>query len=300
MDQPETDDEPAQEGPGSPSAVSVSQDDLEPPADPIPRAFSPWSDLSSTTDDSDDMHPTETVDVTLPELDTARGEVDQIIDHLARLGVAIRKSGASTRSQKADRLFREEDHWELFRHLTVVVLGRGTMNGSQDQAISPAFLSPIQKRLIRANLRRRNRFLYAQRHARKLALSALVASSYQVAPPIFDSPAFPEGPKVQELALPEISVPEETPEIDDPVVPTPVHYTAPFSATSASAVVTAIEEVASRVPWKSQLAQTTITSTAAKVVYPRPPPLRDGVRQFKCPCCCQTLPDLYHERSHWK
>lgn len=267
----------------------------------IPRSFSPWSDTSSTRSDSDDAHPIEQAGDSLPELDALQSEVEQIIDHLARLGVAIRKSGANTRSQKADRLFREEDHSDLFRHLAVVVLGRGSINGRQDGETNPALLSPIQQRLIRANLRRRNRFLYAQRHARKLALSEAMSSAYQSSPPVFDVPAFVGEFRVPEIAVAQdISITEETLEIDAPAIPLRMNYPTPFTATSASAVGTTIQGVPSQMTPPSQLAKTTITSTAAKILYPRPPQLRGGMKYFKCPCCCQTLPALYHERTHWK
>lgn len=258
--------------------------------------------MSSTDSDSDHESPARLVESHLSQLEQAQSEVEQVVDHLARLGVAIRKSGSNARSQKADRLFKQEDHSDLFRYLTVVVLGRGSPEGREHYQVNPGLLSPVQERLIRANLRRRNRFLYAQRHAMKLAFATAVPTVEQ-----FQMPGFVDGPlPVQEDEVaPEPSAtvipePEETPELENTPVITSSRQPMPFTATSASAVGTAIQEVPRFMPAPSQLARTNITSTAAKVAYPRPPQVREGLRYFKCPCCCQTLSSLYQQSTHWK
>ncbi|KAL7918134.1 nucleoside phosphorylase domain-containing protein [Trichoderma austrokoningii] len=53
-------------------------------------------------------------------------------------------------------------------------------------------------------------------------------------------------------------------------------------------------------PALSQVAKTNVTSISAKVDYPRPPRLKEGLRYFQCPCCCQMLPSMFREGTKWK
>ncbi|KAF4954705.1 hypothetical protein FSARC_12035 [Fusarium sarcochroum] len=177
---------------------SDDPNELSAPPNPIPRSFSPWSDLSTTTSESSDGldYSVTRVDA----LDAAKHEVEQVIDHLTRLGFAIRKSGITSRSQKADRLFEFEDHHDLFRYLTVLILGRGSEEGREHYNVDPKTLSPIQERLAVANLRRRHRFLYAQKHAQKLASVTVTSNTEsQFDIPIFDNPVLIEENASQEL-----------------------------------------------------------------------------------------------------
>ncbi|KAK2053266.1 hypothetical protein LY76DRAFT_524943, partial [Colletotrichum caudatum] len=189
-------------------------------AEDIPRGFSPWSDDSSSSRPGSDGR-------SMPEeispLAETKAEVEQIINHLTRVALAIRKSGTTSRLHKADRSFDPSNHGQLRRHLELVLLARGRRDGRKDYHIDSEALTDIQERLILVNLRRRNRYAYAQKHAKKLA----------------------------------------------------------------------------RTPTPSRVAKTNITTTAAKVLYPRPPRSK-VIRYFQCPCCCQTLPDLYREKTLWK
>ncbi|QYS99348.1 Peptidase_S8 domain-containing protein [Trichoderma simmonsii] len=129
-----------------------------------PRGFSPWSTPSPT--DSESETGSDDPLVNTSPLQSSKEEVEHILKQLSRLDVVILKSdsaGSASRNQKADRLFKREDHEDLYKHLTVVVLGRGGQDGPQSYDIDPALLTPIQERLILSNLRRRNRFQYAQR-----------------------------------------------------------------------------------------------------------------------------------------
>ncbi|KAK1255027.1 hypothetical protein MKX08_009022 [Trichoderma sp. CBMAI-0020] len=151
-------------------------------SDPIPRPFSPWSESSSTDSESEEelnLH------VPLPNtsaLQSARAEVEHMIDYLSRLAVAVRKSGTISRYQKADQLFKEEDYQDLFQHLVLVVLSQGSEEGREQYDVDPKSLNAIQKRLIMSNLQRRNRFQYAQRHAQKLAFDTLNLRNHFEAP----------------------------------------------------------------------------------------------------------------------
>ncbi|KAK2022716.1 hypothetical protein LX32DRAFT_602292, partial [Colletotrichum zoysiae] len=194
----------------------------------IPRGFSPWSDDSSSRPGSDSRSMPEDIS----PLAEAKAEVEQIINHLTRVALAIRKSGTTSRLHKADRLFDPGNHGKFRRHLELIVLARGRRDGSKDYHIDSEALTDIQERLILANLRRRNRYTYAQKHVKKLAVDSTSSNNKGGTPA----------------------------EID--------------------------------------LAKTNITTTAAKIAYPKPPRSK-VVRYFQCPCCSQTLPDLYREKTLW-
>ncbi|MBE3047054.1 hypothetical protein IMZ48_31920, partial [Candidatus Bathyarchaeota archaeon] len=133
--------------------------------------------------------------------DEAIINVDSSIRNLAMIGVAIRRTGKASRSRRADRLFDRAEHQELRRHLECIVLLRPSETQPQledldaskvneliasnapqlNELVVPMLerlvecrmsqlgaskLSVVQNRLIEANLRRRHRFLLAQRRSR--------------------------------------------------------------------------------------------------------------------------------------
>ncbi|KAJ5927878.1 hypothetical protein N7466_006834 [Penicillium verhagenii] len=100
-------------------------------------------------------------------------DVETNLNQLARLTAAIRKAGNRSRLQKADSTFdpNSANIRSLRQHLELLLLAHPDEFGSSNssaQELDPALLTTIQLRLIDANLRRRNRFLYAQKHAQKL------------------------------------------------------------------------------------------------------------------------------------
>lgn len=224
-------------------------------------------------------------------------EVEGIISYLTRLTLAIRKSGDRSRMKKADSHFQPADHSELRQHLCLVLLAKGSESGFEEVSFNSDALNSVQERLITANLKRRNRFIYAQRHSQKLGFESL-ASPEAVVTDI----------QTEVVLIPEI--PEHAPQGHDfkasvldraesPMQVQPANLPPEFTATSASAVLQPIETPPNK-PAPSQVAKTNITSTTAKVIYPRPPPRREGRHFFKCPCCCQTLPDMFRATTVWK
>ncbi|KAF7543166.1 hypothetical protein G7Z17_g10964 [Cylindrodendrum hubeiense] len=201
-------------------------------AQDIPRSFSPWSDDSSSNPDpesgpgSDNDQVQERKNVTF--LSGVKTEVEQIIDRLTRVAIAIRKSGTSSRIHKADNIFNPQRHQKLRDHLNIVVLAKGSEEGRTEYAVDAQFLTPVQERLIIANLRRRNRHkVKGKRQDKRL-----------------------ESKTLKDIA--------------------------------------------------QTVAKTNITTTTAKIVYPRPPRAKEGLRFFQCPCCAQTLPDIYRQNTLWK
>ncbi|KAF6795403.1 DUF2457 domain-containing protein [Colletotrichum sojae] len=232
----------------------------------------------------------------LSQLLQVKEDVEQTINHLSRLALAIRKSGNGSRLHKADTLFNPEQHQTLQKHLEVIILARGTEWGRESYSIDTSSLDPIQERLIRANLRRRNRYVYAQRHAKKLAVDAdyrerlLVDNSLRMLLEWRPTPNESSAKDTDTIAR------MDEPRKDNSQLPA---STTVLTATSASKVAQAIEFVPQRASTPSRIAKTNITTTAAKVLYPRPPKQNGSLRYFKCPCCAQALPERYREKLEW-
>ncbi|ETS74203.1 hypothetical protein PFICI_14069 [Pestalotiopsis fici W106-1] len=205
------------------------------PPELIPRSFSPWSDMSST-DSWPEETPAGALDLSSSSCATVQYEVEQVLDSLTRIAVVIRKSGANFRNQKADRLFDPKAHQKLRSHLEILVLARGSKTGRDRWDVDARDLTPIQERLMISNLRRRNRFVYAQRHAQKLGIDAEKAHSNP-------EPSRDDSPMTVDKITPQtqITVPE-SPALPLGLDNTPGASSAIMSATTASAVDSQIEE----------------------------------------------------------
>lgn len=234
--------------------------------------------------------------------------IEAILDQLARLAVAIRKPGTSSRLQKADRTFNPEHHEGLQNYLVLILLAKPSdfedrrrklleINAEEKPVyfdVDITQLSMIQKRLINANLRRRNRFIYAQRHASKLA-PIQVSFAPEVVP---DREVVNQSDQEPKIGPPESGAQR------------PSHQKKSFSAgrewlkppldatgmtdTTASAIDAPVMVNAST----PSTVVSQMSSTGSKLTYPSPPKLK-GLNSFKCPCCCQTLPATFSERPQW-
>ncbi|GLA14302.1 hypothetical protein AnigIFM62618_000678 [Aspergillus niger] len=228
-------------------------------------------------------------------LDQAMQDVKSIIGQLSRITTSIRKAGTNARIQKANASY-DPDHPQvkaLRIHLQLLLLSRPTNNGTLRVLISShgvvltspvdetivtdsRSLTVIQQRLIEANLKRRNRFLYAQRHAIKLSDEDPTVSTSIQTPQKAPLPpgANPFARSTEEPELPKVYSTTTATDVQDPIqLPT---------RSSAQPTTTVISEISSR------------------VTYPKPPPLRSDQNIFQCPCCCQTLPASVGRGSQWK
>lgn len=234
---------------------------------------------------------------------------EAILDQLVRLAVAIRRSGTSSRLQKADLSFDPERHEDLRKYLTLIVLAKpsdiedkrheiweiNAKDKSVNFDVDIAQLSTAQQHLINANLRRRNRFIYAQRHAKKLAPIQLSPSPEPVSKlevvtqpnrglniVMAESRARPPSPEAKPIsALSALAM---------------IHSDATrMTDTTASAIGTSfVFDISAPSTVLSQ-----VSSTGSKIRYPNPPQLKE-LNSFKCPCCCLTLPASFSERHRWK
>lgn len=232
-----------------------------------PRSFSPWSDASET----DDQINRGVIVPNNPLLEKKKN-IETILDQLARISLAIRRSGTHSRLQKADHRLDPNDHQMLREHLIVMLLRRpGHITD----------LTEVQKRLIDANIKRRNRFIYAQSHAEKLGLARdrpqadHTVSQSTVAGIVEDSPmgeSTKGAPTVSDMGTTTTATAFDTP--------------GPLKIDITS--------------FRAPVATTVMSSTAISLKYPRPPKMKKDAKLFKCPCCCQVLPEELAEDDRWK
>ncbi|KAJ4024603.1 WD repeat-containing protein 88 [Fusarium irregulare] len=245
-----------------------------------PRSLSPWSDDTESDPDLEAG-----LEDSSSPLGKAKETVNSILDLLVRIAITIRRSGTQSRLRKADRKFKIEDHEDLQRHLVVVMLSQGPFSSDytfSTERTDASKITPIQWRLINCNLKRRNRFLYAQKHSDALDTpsSSTVPSSETPKPEIQDLPARPLG-----------STPVQKPSTKSVAM-----------ATSASGItdLPAVLPALPKGPVSSHATRTNLSTTVIKLPYPHPPKVDEDAMVFSCPCCCQTLPVAMLEMSRWK
>jgi hypothetical protein len=246
--------------------------------------LSPWSDDSA----SDSQLASEFERLSSSNsLQKNMQDVEMILDQLARVAVAVRRSGRRSRLQKADQRFKPAEHEDLQKHLTTILLARPEFSEEQ---IHASKLSEVQQRLIHCNLKRRNRFLYAQQHSKWLNTDAAGRLSQEQA--IETRPAVGgESTKEKQKSLPLTTKPssEAAAALINPTVRT---------GTSASAVSDSL--ALPRALLLAPATSTIMSSTVINLKYPRPPKIEKGALVFTCPCCCQVLPAAFSEGNRWK
>lgn len=250
------------------------------------RSPSPWSDQSSLKSTFDDNGQEEN-----GRLAEAMIGVESTMDQLNNLGFAIRRAGTSLRLHKADSRFDHSDHSDLETFLKFWVLVT-TKSGSPVAEGDSETLNAIQTRLIEANLVRRNRFLYAQRHSRRLLKSRQTLR-------LDSSPAVSGASINESLPLYENEQPESLSRRS--ALPTAGELPdATHGPLADNSTATGLESATEILKEKAQGRDSQITSTALRVRYPNPPKIRPGARVFKCPCCCHTLDLGFSLGGRWR
>jgi hypothetical protein len=235
--------------------------------------------------------------------------VKSILAQLARISTAIRRSGANYRYEKADASLQEDRFQDFKRHLTMVILMGCTETRTEGpeppepadhvalvaKVTNPNRLTAVQERLIRANIVRRNRIIYATRLMTKTV----------------------ERPKLQQaLVLPVTLLPDTTTEnaFQESEVPTTAVVDKPVVSSQAPSIIApsvnlTATEIGSQFVWEhlaepkekaSPSIMTKITRTGAAQDYPSCPKLiSDEILQ--CPYCADMLPTSYSKNtSRWK
>lgn len=223
---------------------------------------------------------------------------EALLDQLANLAVVIRQAGTSSRLQKADRSFNPAKHGNLGILLKVHLQARPERptsiinEGPKDESpakdrnlnidaehfnVVPVALDRIQDHFVCANLRRRNRFIYAQRHARNLAT-------------VIPEPAKHDGQFEKVVRGSSNAVNAEQ------VIQQHVEETAPIQGqvksnneasealmSKASTFGPADETKSPRISTHLQQAMTQASHTALKITIPRPPKIRRGLKKLQVP-----------------
>lgn len=233
---------------------------------------------------------------------------EAILDQLARLAVAIRKSGTSSRLQNADRTLNPEHHEDLQNHLVLILLAKPSDFEDRRRKLlefnaeeKPMYfdvditqLGMVQQRLVDANLRRRNRFIYAQRHASRLA-PIQVSFTPEVVP---DREVVNQSDQEPKIGSPEIGA--QRPSYETKSVSAGREWLKPL-LDATGMTETTVSPIGTLVMVNASTPSTVMSqgsSTGSKIAYPSPPKLK-GLDSFKCPCCCQTLPATLSERHQW-
>ncbi|KAM0524671.1 hypothetical protein ACHAPE_000770 [Trichoderma viride] len=264
------------------------------------KSSSDTSTDSDVGDELDDLHS----EVTLKEV---MKDIDDILDQLILLGFAIRKSGTVTRLRKADSSFKLGENEDLKEHLEFILLNgvaRKQKNGKDNVGITTRErvqeVTPEQRHLILANLRRRHRFRYARRHQQKL-------DQLTPYPPVAKTKPFVHTPEEHQKMTPGLnrspasndgkSPPTEDFPRTQPSTAPPQSLQAPeMSATTLSVTEGDVLQIAVPTP----AAASRVSVSVATMHYPSPPPISQKMRGFKCPCCYQTLPEMYKNWSRWR
>lgn len=219
-----------------------------------------------------------------------------ILSQLQRISLAIRKSGNKYRFEKADAALDERRFEEFRKHLTTVILiafedteaKEFTTVQKMQRASDYGRLTPIQRRMVRANILRRNRIEFVTRSPTRKSRPTSVVRR----------PAVDAG-------KPTAVEPANVDTDPGPSQPTPPRESTRSAAHST--VVTATD-VGSMLDIKHILTRRT-SSTATKMTrigssqaYPGcPNPGSDGA--VLCPYCNDVLPLEYSRSKHndsWK
>ena len=255
--------------------------------------MSPWSQPSDLSDEDDVAALELSAYINLP---ASCQSVDSILDQLTRISVAIKKSGNRFRHERADSYLNLREHRDFVKHLGFVLLWSpleeqlashvtsmiscGNCNNSTLIAIrywlvDPTRMTPVQVRLVRANVKRRNRFIRARASPRSLP----------------GSEDFSERLQLSHYA-------SESSDANDNPIRVPDPQTAP-STVGKQNTATDIGSnfVMPQLPAKSTVSR--VSRTGATLDYPSRPQIEQGRHTFECPFCRQVLPEQYAKEG-WR
>lgn len=230
-----------------------------------------------------------------------------ILDQLSRASTAIRRSGIKYRHEKADKALDENDFTDFKAYLTITILTAtvksrkdesAVYNTLVDQVTDQNRLDLVQRRLIHANIIRRNRIIFATRDIKR----ANHITEYDMHPRV-DIPRiiknWPTNDPVPESAVapavpisrPTVLLPKGTSVLD-----------APSTVQSATEIGSGLHLQALMEPPKSASpsVMTKITETGATRDYPSCPKSTIG-KQLQCPFCADILSmDYSTNKSRWR
>jgi hypothetical protein len=226
-------------------------------------------------------------------IDEALCNVDSALENLGLLAMAIRQTGKRSRLEKADSKYRPDEHSGLRDHLECMLrLRRGPAGHTA------GCLDCRQHRLVEGNLRRRNRFLQAQKHSQDLKSGKSARAT--AAPRQFQAASTSKTTEdVQTSQSQTLDLSRTTPSevLAQNELPAPTESGNSASVPEGNVKFTFKET--GRRSLGSDLPRTVITRITASTSYPYIK-VPDGQKYFQCPCCYQTLSKDYSVDSLWR
>ncbi|EEU40993.1 uncharacterized protein NECHADRAFT_99311 [Fusarium vanettenii 77-13-4] len=285
---------------------------------------SSWSEFSDEVNQSKDKDEADTPNT---EDSDPRFYIETNVKLLAKISIAIRRSGAKLRYLKADAYLKDhsddDEYTQLRNHLFFLILvgpyeqklfgelRRRTTNEHLPKAVEivirswivdPSRATSNQQRLVETNITRRNRIAYARRFISKGSVptkSKDAAASTIVPSPFPDAVLRP----AKEPSTFGADAQEPFP-IADPIQALPIP---PEPAKSPTAKTLTATELGSQfvlpviVPFEpkkgAMSVATKITQTGIKQDYPACPGKKGS---FQCPYCVQVLSEDYTVKSRWR
>lgn len=265
---------------------STSEDDDE----------SLFSEFSSDETDTDVINGASEANDLPPE---QMFNIKLILGQLVRISTAIRRSGAKFRYRKADESLKEDDFMDFKTHLTAVILMGAIKTGSEQRhninelhrlVTDSRQLTSVQKRLIHANVLRRNRIMFATRsvHSKKATKSKpSTTPTRPIAEPSSITLPAPESHRKADKLV------TLTPSVSSAIAPSVAH--------TATEIGSNIDLGRSAGAQKSSPSVVTrVTRTGAVLDYPSCPRL-NSEDLLQCPYCADILPADYSKNpNRWR
>jgi hypothetical protein len=227
-------------------------------------------------------------------IDEALRNVDTALENLGLLAMAIRQTGKRSRLEKADSKYRPDDYSGLRDHLECMLRLRRDPAGH-----TAGCLDYRQQRLVEGNLRRRNRFLQAQKHSQDLTSdkSARAAATPRQSQAASTNKTAQDAQtsQSQSQGLSRTKPSDMSPQNEPP---------APTASGNSASVPEGNVKFSFKEPGRRSLGldlpKTVITRITASTSYPYVK-VPDDKNSFQCPCCYQTLDRDYSVDSNmWR
>jgi hypothetical protein len=235
--------------------------------------------------------------------------VRTILDQLTRISLTIRRAGAKYRFERADKAFKETEEVKAFRQHLTTIINSGFPDKDAEglpatemmkRVYDGSKFSPVQLKLIRANILRRHRIEYFTK-ARAPRAHAPVEASKEVQVQKLDktpvavdnAPTSVVSSKVKESQ----PVTPIAPQVHEaPVERTRSIYTTAVTATDVGPNFDTKDLSANNTPSRI----TRMTKIGGSQAYPGcPKPQPNGT--LICPYCNDKLPDSYTKNEEsWK
>ncbi|KAF3297187.1 hypothetical protein TWF132_008542 [Orbilia oligospora] len=271
-----------------------------------PQSIESWEAMSDESSGTGSL--SDGGDVSNPVLSENISYIKTILSQLARISIAIRKSGNRYRFEKADAALDEKDYDEFRQHLTAIIL-RGfedddsknlTAVEKAQRVFDSSRLTKAQKRLIHLNILRKHRIEFVKRSRGSKSHQKADTQQAESGPIMMGKPT--EEPAVD-------SKPCSYQPIRSTTTSRPLHQTPRKLAPSAvfTAAVTATEigskfDIKGILAKKSTSAVTKMTKIGASQSYPHcPDPQLDG--SLRCPYCDDFLPSDFSDpkrQDNWR